>query len=182
MKLPDKKELFTIPNIMSYFRIILLPIIAYAIFNDYYIAEVVLILISALTDFLDGKIARRLNQVTELGKALDPVADKLTLCVLFMCMTLKIQYAWIVAVVMLIKELYMLIMQYILLKKSKKTSGSARWYGKFCTAALFIALAAYIAFPAMPAAIALIIAISLVVIMIFTIIMYALLFHELMHR
>lgn len=179
---PSKKEILSIPNIMGYFRILLLPFIAYGILKEYYYLEIILLFISALTDFFDGKVARRFNMVTELGKALDPVADKLTLCVLFLCLMVKNDYARVIAIAMLFKEFYMLIMQLILKKTSGKTSGGARWYGKLCTASLFIALGFYLLIPHMTAMLSNIIMLIAVYILVLTMIMYAFLFHSLLKK
>ena len=59
-------------------RIILIPVFAVLFYNDQLIWAVFVLFLSGLTDFLDGKIARRFNQISELGKILDPIADKLT--------------------------------------------------------------------------------------------------------
>ena len=79
---PKKAEIFSIPNVLSYFRIILIPCFVYVyVTSDTqagHILAAVIILVSGLTDLLDGKIARKFNMITELGKALDPLADKLT--------------------------------------------------------------------------------------------------------
>lgn len=182
IKLPSRKEIFSIPNIMGYFRILLLPFIAYGIINDLYFMQIILLVISALTDFFDGKIARRFNMVTDLGKALDPVADKLTLCILFICLMFKNDYAKAIAFVMLAKEIYMLIMQLILKKKCGITSGGAKWYGKLCTATLFIALGAFLILPHMTAMMSNIIALVSVYIMLFTMLMYAHLFYSMLKK
>lgn len=178
MNFPSKKEILSIPNIMGYFRIALLPFIAYGILNNLYVLQIVLLLISALTDFLDGKIARRFNMVTELGKALDPVADKLTLCILFGCLMFKNEYARVIAIVMLIKEFYMLVMQLVLKHRCGKTSGSAKWYGKICTASLFLTLALFLIVPYMTALLSNILMLTVIFIMVYTMIMYGYLFRS----
>ena len=79
------KELFTIPNLMGYFRILLIPIFMYIYLNAQSVTDtcraLFILILSGITDFFDGIAARKLHQVTQLGKALDPVADKLTLCI-----------------------------------------------------------------------------------------------------
>jgi cardiolipin synthase len=76
------KDLFkgslTIPNLISVIRIALIPLFAYLFYNDEKIMAVVVLAISGITDTVDGKIARKFNQISALGKVLDPVADKLT--------------------------------------------------------------------------------------------------------
>ena len=79
---PIRKQLLSIPNLMGYFRILLIPVIVWRYVTaetvtDYYIAAVI-IGISGITDFLDGFVARRFHMITKVGKALDPIADKLT--------------------------------------------------------------------------------------------------------
>lgn len=120
--------------------------------------------------------------ITELGKALDPVADKLTLCILFACLMFKNHYARAIALVMLVKELYMLVMQIIVKKKCGRTSGGAKWYGKICTASLFFALGAYLVFPNMPGMLSNVIMLLVVFIMLYTMIMYAYLFKSMLGK
>ena len=90
----DWAYLFTVPNILCYFRIVLIaPMLIFffiARSNDYAekytISAAACLVLSGLSDFFDGMLARKLNQVTELGKMLDPVADKLTQIAMMFCL------------------------------------------------------------------------------------------------
>ncbi len=135
-----KEDIWTVPNIMSYFRFVLIPVFCYLYLTaennlDYYKAGVVVIL-STLTDFLDGFIARRFNMITELGKCMDPIADKLTHGALVGCLASKYSLLWIVFGIMVVKESYMLVRGWFKLKENKKLPG-ALWFGKVSTAVLF---------------------------------------------
>lgn len=154
MKRFDKKEIFSIPNLMGYFRILLIPVFCYLYITaetarDYYIASIV-VLLSSLTDMFDGKIARRFHMITELGKALDPVADKLTHAALALCLATRYPLMWALIVLMAVKEGYMGIMGIKFLKKGKMLDG-AMWFGKVCTALLFVVLLVLFFFPSLPA-------------------------------
>ena len=88
-----KKEVFTIPNILSLFRIALIPVYVKIYLNatdphEYFISGSILA-VSCLTDLIDGKIARRFHMISTLGKILDPVADKLTQLALTMCLSIR---------------------------------------------------------------------------------------------
>ena len=72
------KNNLSIPNLISLFRIVLIPFILWAYSQNRAILAVGLVAASGATDMVDGYIARRFNQITVLGKVLDPIADKLT--------------------------------------------------------------------------------------------------------
>ncbi len=72
------KGCLTVPNLLSLIRIFLIPAFAVLYYKGHIGWAVLMLALSGISDFLDGKIARRFNQVSELGKILDPVADKLT--------------------------------------------------------------------------------------------------------
>ena len=151
MKL-SAKEIFSIPNILSYIRIILIPVFIYLYVTaentmDYYIAAAI-ILFSGITDFADGLIARKFNMITELGKALDPVADKLTQAAIIFSLTFRYHETIILVVLFVIKELFMGINDLILLKRGKKLDG-AKWFGKLSTAVFYIAMFLLIALPSL---------------------------------
>lgn len=152
-KMPLVKQIFTIPNLMGYFRIILIPFIAWRYLTaetiaDYRVAALI-IGVSGITDFLDGYIARKLDMVTELGKALDPIADKLTQGAIVL--SLSFRFKWMIPLVVLfvIKEGFMGIMGIIFLKKGMMLDG-ARWFGKVCTAVLYVVMFILILFPGIP--------------------------------
>ena len=72
------QNVWTIPNVLSMLRIIAIPFFVYFFVTKKYLIAVLVIFISGLTDVFDGKIARKFNQISKLGKLLDPAADKLT--------------------------------------------------------------------------------------------------------
>lgn len=147
MKRFQKKDIFTIPNIMGYCRILLIPVFCYFyIAKEDYLIAAGIVLISSLSDLFDGYIARRFNMVTELGKALDPIADKLTHAALALCLASRYPMMWALLGLMLIKEGYMGIMGLYFLKRDQMLDG-AKWYGKVCTALLFVVLLILFFFP-----------------------------------
>lgn len=79
----------TIPNYISFVRILLIPVFGVLFYKGYLIPSLIIIVLSGLTDFVDGKIARKFNQVSDLGKLLDPLADKLTQITLAILLFLK---------------------------------------------------------------------------------------------
>ena len=147
-----KKEILTIPNLLSLFRLVLIPVYATMYLNategyQYVLAGVVLA-VSCLTDLIDGKIARKFNMITNLGKVLDPLADKLTQLTLTVCLSMKYPVLYPVLALFVIKELFQLILGIINLRKGKMLPG-ALMAGKVCTTVLFVSLIALVLFPQM---------------------------------
>ena len=149
MKL-SAKEIFSIPNILSYIRIILIPVFIYLYvtaenITDYYIAAGV-ILFSGITDFADGLIARKFNMITELGKALDPVADKLTQFVVACTLMYTYRpYIWLV-IIILLKDGMLLFGGYYVYHKTGKHLAQAEMPGKIATAVFFVVSILLVAF------------------------------------
>ncbi len=141
----DFKYLFTIPNILSYLRILLIaPFMAMFLQRKYEVAAV-LIIVSGLTDCVDGFLARRLNQITQLGKMLDPVADKLTLIAVAICLSVMKPIIIPVIAILTVKDLIMLIGASILLKNHIMPMASA-WYGKVGTICFYVSIAIIVVF------------------------------------
>ncbi len=131
------KKIFTVPNILSMLRIVLIIPSVYYILVENYIVAVILLIISGVTDMFDGIIARQLNQITKLGQVLDPIADKLTLAAVVISSSIKFPEIIPIAVILVLKEIMMLTFGIILLNRDI-TSLSARWYGKLATVLFYI--------------------------------------------
>ena len=146
-----KTQIWTIPNILSFFRIALIPAIVISYIKQLVILCVTLIIVSGVTDLLDGFIARRFQMVTVLGKALDPVADKLTIgSILFMIATKKPALILLLSIFAL-KEIIMGIEGLIIIKITG-TTYSAKWYGKVTTLLLYLSSLLIIIWENMPQA------------------------------
>ncbi len=139
MKNIKRKDILTVPNLLSFFRIVLIvPFIIFFLQKNYILAAVALIL-SGISDALDGFIARTFNQITPLGKILDPIADKLTLFAIMVCMVILTPVVMPVMIVLIVKDLLMLIGGSRLIKY-KITPPAAKWYGKAGTFMFYVSV------------------------------------------
>ena len=128
-----RRDWKTVPNMLSYFRLLLIPVFIFLyIGRNNYTWAAVIILISGLTDIADGFIARHFNMVSDLGKALDPLADKLTQFAIFICLAERYRLIILFICVFAVKEL---MVAYLGIKvlKCTGTVNSAKWYGKITT-------------------------------------------------
>lgn len=131
-------RIITVPNIMSFFRLCLVPVIviAYRKSSDPWILAF-LVAFSGITDVLDGMIARRFNQISNIGKILDPVADKLTQFALLYVLSERYSSMWFLIFFMLFKEIVQGAFGYLVLKRTSQIYG-AQWFGKLSTVLLFV--------------------------------------------
>ena len=137
MEQNTRKPLFTIPNLLSLLRLCMIPLIIwlYCTQKNYALTAVVLVL-SGLTDMVDGYIARRFNMVTDLGKALDPVADKLTQASVMFCLLSRFRMMLVPLLLLIFKEVCNGVISLVVIKKTGKVCG-ADWHGKVCTWLLY---------------------------------------------
>ena len=101
-----KNKILTVPNVLSAFRLLLVPALAwlYLVRKDYSATAWVLLL-SGATDIADGFIARRFGMGSDLGKALDPIADKLTQIVMLACLLTRFGNLLFPCVLLIVKEI-----------------------------------------------------------------------------
>lgn len=130
-----------IPNILSFIRLLMIPAFVYTYFTfdtmpKSLIAAGIYVL-AWLTDALDGYLARRNNWITDLGKWLDPLADKAMQFTAAVCFAVDNLVFLLVVIPMFIKELLMLIGGMVVIKR-KHIVVQALWYGKVATIILFV--------------------------------------------
>lgn len=145
-----KNKIFTIPNILSFCRILLIPVIVWLYcFSKKYSLAAFALLLSGLTDIVDGFIARRFHMVSDLGKALDPVADKLTQGVTLICVETRFPAMLFLAVILAVKEIFTGAMSLWVVKKTKVVK-SADWHGKVVTCLLYFTMVLHILWTDIP--------------------------------
>ena len=120
-----------LPNILSIIRILLIPVSAVLFSKDYVIGATVIFVIACLTDILDGYIARKFNLITDLGKILDPLADKGMQITMLISMAIGDLMPWFVVIFIFLKEFLMCIGGVVLYKDN--TVIAANSYGKIAT-------------------------------------------------
>lgn len=131
------KKIFTVPNVLSAIRIILIPFIVYFYLKKHVLAATALVLVSGLSDMLDGFIARTFNQVSDLGKILDPIADKLTMVAVVFLVAVHHVPLRVMLIVLASKELIMLVGALALFGSGARPC-QAKLFGKLSTASLYI--------------------------------------------
>lgn len=143
----------TIPNLISFIRIILIPVFAVLFYQGHTVAAVTILALSGLSDLVDGKIARKLNQVSNLGKMLDPIADKLTVFAIAIILFLKFNqatnetlnaFSW-VFLLFIAKDIIMLGFGLFMILKGMHPS-AAEIYGKLATVAFYVVMVVIMAF------------------------------------
>ena len=144
-----KKDILTIPNMLSIVRILLIPVIIVLYVQEHHIAAVAVIVLSGITDVVDGKIARKFNMISDFGKFLDPVADKLTQAALAVCLFSKYTGMIAIFVLMAIKEGLQFFWGLKALKATDNLD-SANWYGKACTVTIYAVMVILFLFPGIP--------------------------------
>ena len=142
----SKKDAFTVPNILTYIRLLCLPFflwMMFAYFADreaarYLWAGFGLFVFASATDIADGWIARHFNMVSDIGKVLDPVADKLLQCFAMLTLGIIGLMHWAFIAIIIAKELYMLVSSKYFMRASKRqVEQMANKWGKAAAAVNF---------------------------------------------
>lgn len=120
-----------IPNILSIIRICMIPVTAILFAKEKITAAVIVFIAACLTDILDGYIARKYNMITDIGKVLDPLADKGMQITMLMSMATAQLMPWVVVMFLFLKELLMCVGGAVLYKAN--TVIAANSYGKIST-------------------------------------------------
>lgn len=138
-----------IPNLLSGLRIVLIPFFVWQMLAGNTLAAGLILLASGITDTLDGNLARHFGWISDLGKVLDPVADKLTQTAVSICLMIRFPKLWFFFAILIVKDLIMLILGGYLTKGGVKLEG-ARWFGKVSTVVFYTVMILLVLFPAIP--------------------------------
>ena len=173
MKVINVKWEWTVPNVLSLIRIGLLPVFALLYLYSADIPALlgwacVVLLFSGLTDLLDGWIARRFNQISDAGKLLDPLADKLTQLTVVFCLATRYRELVWLTLVCVLKEVAQVIGGMLLLRRGDEVRAS-QWFGKVSTFVFYTSMAAIVLFDDMPSAvrIGLVVLVSVLMLVVF---------------
>ena len=134
-------KLKNIPNILSVIRILLVFVFVYVVFVcDNLLAALFVFFLAGATDVVDGYLARRNNWITNLGKILDPFADKLMQCTVLVCLWIKnIVSIWF-ALAFFLKEFITLLLGALAIKR-RSVNVVSRWYGKLAVCLFYLTIA-----------------------------------------
>ena len=136
---------WNVPNALSLLRIALVPVFMGLYFAHMDVWAFAVLLLSGLTDAVDGFIARRFNQITDCGKLLDPISDKLTQVAVVISLATRYLQLWPLAALCFIKETCQAIGGAIMLKRNCEVRGS-KWFGKVSTVVFYGSMLALVLF------------------------------------
>src|SRR5690606_19787545 len=132
-------RVFTIPNLLSLFRLAMVPVFLVLVINGEDVLALVILVVSSATDFLDGVLARRLNQITRLGQLLDPAADRLFIFATLIGLAVREIVPWWLVAIIVARDL-MLVALGIVMANYGFGPIPVHHLGKIATACLFYAL------------------------------------------
>lgn len=182
MKEENKDKLLNIPNGLCFFRILLIPLFLVIYFNatnsTYYILSAFILVVSGFTDFLDGYIARKYDMITDFGKLIDPIADKLTQLAVAIALVYTYPLAWLLVIVIVLKDGMLGIVGLYLYQYGIKIEG-ASWWGKIATAYFYLVVIILVGINIPSTTISMLLIISSTLFMVFAFILYAKQLHTL---
>lgn len=149
MDMKNKENFFNIPNCLCYFRILLIPVFLLVYFKSnnkyHFIIAALILVVSGISDFLDGFIARKFNMVTDFGKLIDPIADKLTQFTIAITLLFEYPLVWILLIIIVLKDSMLGIVGLYLYDYGLKIKG-ASWWGKIATAFFYVVVIVLVGF------------------------------------
>ena len=165
-------RVFTIPNILTILRICMIPLIMWLyLAQKDYTSAAVWVLISGATDVVDGLIARHFHMVSNVGKILDPAADKLTQLAVMSCLVARFPAIALPLVVLVLKELTNGIIGLVMMKKSHRPLDS-KWHGKAATVCIYLTMVLHLLWVDIPTPVSGITILVCLVLMILSFILY----------
>ena len=138
-----KYKVITIPNILSFIRVLMIPLFVWFSVKGRLWISLAIICASWVTDIVDGFIARRYNMVSNVGRILDPIADKLTQLAVMICICLNCRRMLILVIALVVKEVTNGVIGLVMMKKHRDALDS-KWHGKLATTVIYITIVAHL--------------------------------------
>ncbi|GAB3617652.1 CDP-alcohol phosphatidyltransferase family protein [Okibacterium endophyticum] len=132
-------RIITVPNLLSFARLALVPVFLVLLVVELDLWALGTLAVSGFTDFLDGYLARRLNQVSKLGQILDPAADRLYILAALLGLAWRELIPWWLVGVILARDVMLIVIGFLLARISHGAY-PVNWIGKWATACLFVGL------------------------------------------
>lgn len=169
---PTKNDILTIPNLLSLLRLLMIPVFVWLYLNGQEEWTAAVLVLSGVTDVVDGYIARHFNQVSDFGKAFDPLADKLTQAAMLLCLTSRYPAMLLPFGLLAIKEIFAAISGIIVIKRTGEVLG-AQWHGKVTTFLLYGMMILHVLWEDIPMWVSNVLNIGCVVMMLLSLVLYA---------
>ncbi|MFO7689894.1 MAG: CDP-alcohol phosphatidyltransferase family protein [Cryobacterium sp.] len=132
-------RVWTVPNVLSFLRLLLVPVFLYLLVDGQDVAALIVLVVASASDFLDGVIARRFNQITRLGQLLDPAADRLYIFAALIGLAFRDLVPWWVVALVVGRDLFLLLLGVVLANHGYGPL-PVHQLGKLATFCLFYAL------------------------------------------
>ncbi len=166
-----RAQFFTVPNLLSLLRLCLIPLFVGLYLNGQEGLTALVLLFSGLTDVVDGWYARRFNAITDIGKVLDPIADKLTQAAMLLCLVTRYPAMQAPFLLLVVKEAFSGISGLIVIRRTGKVLG-ALWHGKLTTLLLYAMMLLHVIWQEIPLSLSNTLITICVVMMVLSLVLY----------
>lgn len=146
-----RHQILTVPNLLSLVRLCLIPLFSALYLNGHTFLTACILILSGLTDAIDGWYARKFNAISSVGKILDPVADKLTQGVMLLLLVNDHPLLLLPLILLFVKEVVCSILGYVVIHKTANVP-QAVWHGKVATILLDLMLVIHVFWQGIPSA------------------------------
>jgi cardiolipin synthase len=132
-------QIFTVANAVSVVRLMAIPVFLWLVIEDRLLIAFVLLVVAVLTDFVDGMIARRMNEITKLGQFLDPFADRLFIAATVIALAIQDVVPWWFVIAVMLRDALLGIGGVVMARYGAATL-PVKWWGKVATFAMLVVL------------------------------------------
>ena len=132
-------RIFTVANAVSVVRLMAIPVFLWLVIEDRLLIAFVLLVVAVLTDFVDGMIARRMNEITKLGQFLDPFADRVFIAATVVALAIQAVVPWWFVIAVMLRDALLGIGGVVMARYGAATL-PVKWWGKVATFAMLVVL------------------------------------------